>query len=110
MGLYKRLQFTHRIQLHQLRCRELLCLAERFELDLWRRKGLIAEWALYCVQVMSTYGHQGAPPAQILMQLVLKIDEIFVTTLDLPRNKKRSENKTSDKKKICLIDINSTRL
>ena len=110
MGLHKRLQFTHRIQLHQLRCRELLCLAERFELDLWRRKGLIAEWALYCVQVMSTYGHQGAPPAQILMQLVLKIDEIFVTTLDLPGNKKRSENKTSDKKKICLIDINFTRL
>ncbi len=66
------------VELHHLTGIVLLLLVERSELDLFGRKGFVAERSLDGVQVMRADSDQRPASREILMQLILQIDKVGI--------------------------------
>jgi hypothetical protein len=81
------------IEGHQLLSIHFLRLIQRYKADILRRKGLIGEWTLNSVQIMSANGHQRPLPGKILVELVLQCDERLVSSFvkgDIPEYSSRN--------------------
>lgn len=69
------------VELHHFRACHLLRLVQGSELDLVRRKSLVGEGTLDCVEIMGTNSDQSTLSGQVLVQLVLQGDEGLVAGL-----------------------------
>ncbi len=72
---------AHFINGHQLLGCILLLFVQRTELDICWSLGFISERRFKSIQIVCPYRYELAPSANILMQLVLKVDERVVAPL-----------------------------
>lgn len=72
---------TNFVDSHQLFCGIRLVFVQGHELDSLWRSSLVTEGGCQGVKIVSADGYQLSSPAEILVQLVLKVDERFIGAL-----------------------------
>lgn len=75
------LRVTYLVEGHQLLTIHLLGLVQRSELDILGWQSIVGERALDSAQVMGTNRNQGSLTGQVLVKLILKRNEGFITRL-----------------------------